>query len=610
MERLGEDLTLLRRRLRLLIVVSAGLLGIGLLRVWSLQVLKSDYYQGLSESNRIRTVMLPAPRGFIYDRAGRLLANNVPSFNLYLVLEDVRDTDGLIQTLGHWVEMDPEEVKRRIRTARRTVPYLPVKIKEGLTLREVVGVESHQSEMPGILLEPEPQRNYLYGRLAGHVLGHVGEISDAQLRDPEYGSVLPGQIVGQYGVEHSHDEVLRGRVGQKWIEVNALGHEVKVLKVEDPQPGDDLYLTLDLRIQQTAEEALGSEAGTVVALDPRTGELLAMVSHPSFDPNLLSRGLTPAAWNAIVQDPDHPLTHRAIQGQYPPGSVFKIVVAAAALETGETNPSAQILCRGRYPFGQRIFWDWKKPGHGQMDLHTAIVQSCDVYFYEMGRRLGPDRVADYSRRFGLGMPTGIELLSEKSGNIPTTQWKKQVIGEPWYPGESLMVGIGQGYITTTPLQLAHLIGAVSNGGERYRPHLVKSVQRRATGQEELYPPVRIGRVEVQPQTIRLVRKALEGVVMEPHGTGMAARSKRVTVAGKTGTAQVVENQEGQDNKNQPKQLRDHAWFVAFAPAEEGRPAEIAVAVLVEHGGKGGEAAAPIARKVIEAYLDQKTADPS
>jgi len=589
----------LQNRLSYLMIGIVAIFVALLLRAWHLQITKGSYYKEQSENNRVRVVFIQPSRGLIFDRHGELLANSVPSFNLYLVLEDIPDKKALLDQLARLIPMDRAELDRKIRSRKNNVPYMPVKIKEGLSLKEVALIESHRLDLAGTLLEPEPQRNYLYGPLAAHLLGYVGEISPAQLQDPENSDVLPGTSVGQNGIEKTYDTHIRGGVGQKIIEVDALGHEMKVLRVQEPASGNDLYLTIDLNVQKAAEEALGKDAGTIVAINPRNGEILALASHPAFDPNQLSRNLSPADWEALASDPGHPLTNRATQGQYPPGSTFKLVVSSAALETKEVTPEEEINCTGGMLFGRRIYKDWKRGGHGLMDLHSAIVQSCDVFFYEVGRRVGIDRLADFAFRYGLGQPTGIELTSEKSGNIPTTQWKIRAKGEPWFPGETLSASIGQGFVTVTPVQMANLIATVAMSGVRYQPHLIKAIRDRTTGRLFEFPPVQIGKVELADETYSAIRQALSGVVSEPHGTGAAARSKMVSIGGKTGTAQVVEFKPGVETKSLPLEFQDHAWFIAYAPVEDPK---IAVAVLIEHGGHGGETAAPPAKRIIEEYL--------
>ena len=588
-----------QRRIIFLFVAFVLVLFLILIRIWYLQMARGEYYAELSRNNRIRVVTLQPRRGFIYDRSGRLLANYVPSFNLYVVLEDIPDKKLLIERLTRLVDLSPDKIREKLSVRRPAIPYLPVKIKEGLSLREVTVLESHRIELPGVRIEAEPQRNYLYGDLASHVLGYVGEITAAQLEEPQNTGVLPGTVIGQYGVEKSYDQYIRGKAGRKIIEVDAMGYEVKLLKEQLPRSGHDLYLTIDLALQEVAEEVLEGEAGAIVALDPRNGGILAMVSHPASDPNQLSRSLSSAAWRAISEDPYHPLTNRAMQGQYPPGSIFKLVVAAAALETEVIDPDFEVTCKGGLRFGGRTYQDWKRQGHGVVDLHSAIVQSCDVFFYQLGRLMGIDPIARYAFLFGLGRPTGIELVSEKAGLIPTTDWKKRVRQEPWYPGENLSAAIGQGYITVTPLQMANMIGIVATSGKRYEPRLIKGFREHTTGRLYEFPPVRLKDVKVSSKTFQLLRQAVAGAVAAPDGTGRAAYSRQVDIAGKTGTAQVIGLQRDVKIEDLSKEFHDHAWFVAFAPVED---PEIAVAVLVEHGGTGGRVAAPRAKRIIEEYF--------
>lgn len=589
----------LHHRLGYLLVGIAVIFVLLLSRTWYLQIIKGRFYQEQSKNNRVRVVYIQPQRGRILDRNGELVVNNVASFNLYIVMEDVPDPKALLDRLSGMISLDRAELERRIANRKNNVPYMPVKIKEGLSLKEVALVESHRLELAGVQMEVEPQRNYLYGPLAAHLLGYVGEVSPGQLKDPDYEGAPPGMTVGQNGVEDAFDPHIRGKVGLKEIEVDALGHEIKTLRVVDPARGNDLFLTIDLRLQKMAEAALEGETGSIVALDPRNGEILALASHPSFDPNQLSRSLTPAEWERLSQDPRHPLTNRAIQGQYPPGSTYKLVVSAAALDTREVTPETSITCQGGMQFGRRFYRDWKRGGHGVVDLHRALVESCDVYFYEVGRRLGIERLADYSARFGLGQATGVELTSEKSGSIPSTEWKRRVKGEPWYPGETLSASIGQGFITVTPLQLANLMGTVAVSGERYQPLLIKALRDRESGKLYEFPPVKIGQVDLPEAIFRTIQKALVGVVTETGGTGRGAQSALAVIGGKTGTAQVVEAKPGVETKSLPKKLQDHAWFVAFAPAEDPR---IAVVVLIENGGHGGETAAPPAKRIIEEFL--------
>ncbi len=576
-------------RVGLLLVVA--LLG---LRLWHLQIREGPYYRDLSENNRTRQVLLEPARGLIYDRHGVLLANNVPSFSLYVTLEDVKDRDVLTQQLADLLGLDPALVRKKLMT--RGSKLLPRKIKDRMTLRDATLVESHRLDMPGVMIQVESQRNYPGGVTAAHLLGYVGEISADQLEKPEFVDLHQGSIVGQYGVEKSFDRHMRGVAGQKSVEVDAHGHEKKAAVVERPQAGNDLYLTIDVRLQKLAEELLGEEQGAIVALDPNNGDILAMASRPAFDPNLLSRELTAKQWVEIVQDEGRPLNNRASQGQYPPGSTFKIPMAIAALETKTMSPSSTVHCNGGYQFGKRLYHDWKVGGHGYVDLHNALVHSCDVYFYTIGQRMGIDVMAEFGKDFGLGRATGVELPSERSGIMPSTAWKQKAKNETWLPGETISAAIGQGYVTVTPLQMASLVGTVANNGVSYRPRLVQAVMDRTTGNLQELPAVPRGKLNAKPDTFRIIKDALADVVTK--GTATRAKSSLVTIGGKTGTAQVAALRTGPE-ENIPKKYRDHAWFVAFAPVESPK---IAVAVLGEHMGHGGAAAAPLAKEVIETYM--------
>jgi penicillin-binding protein 2 len=593
-----DQVKALHDRLLWMAVVLCGVVALLVVRLWGLQVWYGDYYHQLSEQNRLRHVPIQAPRGLVYDRAGRLLVTNVPSLNLYVVEEDMTDPAATIAEISRTLGWTEKEVRDRL-TSRHRSAFVPVLIKQGLSLSEAARLEAHRLNLSGLKIEVEARRRYLYGTMASHLLGYVGEVTAEQLENSKDDELSSGAIVGQSGLEASYDHWLRGRDGLKRVEVDALGHERRVVDAMEPTRGNDLYLTIDLELQRVAEEALGERAGAVVAVDPNSGDVLAMVSHPAADPNLLSGNMTTAEWNALVNDDDHPLTNRAIQGVYPPGSVFKIPVAAAALESGQIHPDDPLFCKGGLQFGRRFYRDWKAGGHGKISLIDAIAQSCDVYFYRVGSAMGVDTIAKYATEFGLGQPSGIALASERRGIVPSTDWKAKAIGEPWYPGETLSVAIGQGYVGVTPLQMTDLIATVATDGERYQPHLVKAMQDRASGRLVVFPPTRLADAAVGEKTFHILRRALTAVVEAEHGTGGAARSKLVSIGGKTGTAQVVSMQVTAGRVKAPSGYEDHAWFVAFAPVEAPR---IAIAVLVEHGGHGGSAAAPVAKQMIESYL--------
>jgi penicillin-binding protein 2 len=589
-----DELRELQRRLAILKVALLVVIGLLALRLWQLQVRDGAYYRDLSENNRTRSVTLEPARGLIYDRHGVLLANNVPSFGLYVTLEDVKDRDGLVQRLVDLIGLDETMLRRKL--AERGSRLVPRRLKGGLSLREAAVIESHRLELPGVMIQADSQRNYPAGPAAAHLLGYVGQVSAEQLEKADSADLHQGSVVGQYGVERTYDRFLRGRAGQKVIEVDALGHEKQTIAIQKPAAGDDLHLTIDLRLQTLAEELLGEETGAIVALDATTGEVLALASRPTFDPNVLSRELTAKQWEAIVQDESRPLTNRATQGQYPPGSTFKIVMAAAALESSTITPRTKIRCAGGFPFGRRVYKDWKAGGHGLMDVHQALVDSCDVFFYTVGQRMGIETIASYADQFGLGRETGIELPSEREGIVPSAVWKERVKGQPWLPGETVSASIGQGYVTVTPVQMAQLIATVANDGVSFRPRLIRAVMERATGRLQEVPAVATGHLTVGADTLDLIKDALAEVVIR--GTATRARSSLVAIAGKTGTAQTAALRSGSGH-DLPKKLRDHAWFVSYAPADAPR---IAVAVLVEHMGHGGSAAAPLAKQMIEAYV--------
>ncbi|MEX5213089.1 MAG: penicillin-binding protein 2 [Nitrospiraceae bacterium] len=576
-------------RIGLLLVVV--LLGV---RLWYLQVRDGVYYRDLSENNRTRTVLLEPARGLIYDRNGVLLANNVPSFTLYVTLEDVKDRVELAARLSLLIGLEPDVIEKKLSV--KGPKLLPRKVKDRLTLREATLVESHRLQLPGVMIQVESQRNYPEGVVGGHLIGYVGEVSAEQLEREDADDLHQGSLIGQYGVEKTFDRLLRGRSGEKSVEVDALGHAKRTVFVDKPHSGDDLYLTIDARLQKLAEQLLGEEDGAIVALDPTSGEVLALASRPAFDPNLMSRELTAKQWEEIVQNERRPLTNRAIQGQYPPGSTFKIVMAAAALESRTVSAATPVFCNGGYQFGKRLFRDWKAGGHGSVDLHEAIVHSCDVYFYTVGQRMGIDTIAQFARMFGLGRETGIELPSERVGIVPSTAWKERVRGEPWYPGETISVAIGQGYVTVTPLQMASAVGAVANNGVLYRPRLIQAVLDRTTGRLQETPTLSKETLAVKAETLQAIQKGLIDVVSR--GTATRAKSSFVNIAGKTGTAQTASLRTGPE-KDIPKKFRDHAWFVSYAPAESPK---IAVVVLAEHMGHGGSAAAPLAKELIEAYF--------
>jgi len=605
-----EELEGLKARTTYLIFGVFLLFFLLLTRLWYLQVLKGHEFRVLSENNRTRGQDILPSRGLILDRNGRILVDNHPAFDLSIILEDVHDLDLLGYRLTRLLNISDEEIKTAFDQARKQPAFKPALIRGDLTRSELVALETYRYELPGIVIQVKPRRKYLNESLAAHIIGYLGEISQEQLSIEKHKGNRIGDLVGQSGLEREWEQSLQGKRGWQLVEVDAFGRVLGVARQNLPLPGDNLYLTLDASLQKAAEEALAETAGALVALDPRNGEILAMASNPGFSQDEFVRGISSQKWQALLNDPLHPLENRAISGQYMPGSTFKIVSALAALEEGIITPETTVSCTGGYSFGNRVFHCWQERGHGQVNLHRAIVESCDIYFYDIGRQIGIDRLAHYSRMLGLGRNTGLGLRSEKPGLVPTAGWKERRFNSPWHQGETLSVIIGQGFNLVTPLQMANLVAAVVNGGVLYRPHLVKRVTDIDNKTNQVVFPEVIRYLEVKPEHLDIIKQALAGVVNEPRGTGKRAWLKDMSVGGKTGTSQVVSQSSLQDKDEEevPYDLRDHAWFVAFAPVEEPR---IAVAVIAEHSGHGGSAAAPMAKRVLEAFLElEKNANKS
>lgn len=584
-----------QRRERILTVSVAGIFALVLMRLFFLQVLQGQRYRELSEGNRIRVEVLTAPRGEVRDRKGRLLADCVPSFTVTLDPFDKAYTrnpahiDSTLATLGPILGVDPTLLKEKIQRERK-VSFLPIRLKRNVDIKSVAFVSEHRDQLPGVEVESEPLRRYPLGLMASHLLGYVGEISDKELLDPHYGDYLSGDLIGRMGIERRYEKILRGQDGKRFLEVNALGRKAELLGDKHPivpRRGVDLELTIDLDVQRAAEEAFAPGArGAVVALDPRNGEVLALASKPNYDPNEFSTGITQERWSELSGGGNYPLFNRAIQAAYPPGSTLKPFTSLAGLECGAIVPGTVFAssCTGEFRFGTRLFGCWNHDGHGRLSMHDAIVRSCDVYFYQLGLRIGLERLADFMSKLQLSEKTGIDLPQERRGLFPDRGWYDRRFGTGrWSRGLTLNVAIGQGEVSLTPVKLAQLAAFVGNGGVLWKPHLVRSVASGASAQA--YDSLRQV-VPVSPYNLEAVRSAMASVVSDPNGTGGQARLDSIAVAGKTGTAQ---NPHG----------KDHALFICFAPAEAPR---IAVAVLVENAGHGSSAAAPIARKVLEAFF--------
>jgi len=560
---------------------------------------------GQSEQNRVRKISLADYRGDIKDRLGNIIANVRPSFSLYVTPEDADNLSESLEFLSGLIEINKDKLTNDI---RRSPSFKNVLIKRDISRREVAYIEENKMLLPGIRIKVEPIRNYEHKNFASHVLGYLGEVSKGELKASKFGRYEPGDMVGKNGLEKIYESQLRGKKGFKEVEVDVSGRELKALRKLSPKTGNSLVLTLDSRVQGKLEtlmdEVLGenSAEGSAVMMNVQSGEIIAMVSKPSFDPNSFAAGISKKKWSSLVIDEKNPLQNRTIDGQYPPASTYKVVAAYAALSEKIIKPESTIFCPGHFRLGKRNYRCWKKKGHGNMNLHDALVQSCDVYFYTIGHRLGINNLAKYATKIGLGELTGIELKGEKSGLVPSKQWKKKIKNEPWYPGETISASIGQGYNLVTPLQSARMISTIASGGLLVRPYLIKKIED-SDGKliQEFFPEV-IKNIEIDPEVLKHLKEGLRGVVYEAQGTGHRARLKNVIVSGKTGTAQVVgmkPSDEIDPEEEIPYSFRDHAWFVAFAPYEK---PEVAVSVIIEHGGHGGSIAAPIAGKILKTYF--------
>ncbi|MBI3399134.1 MAG: penicillin-binding protein 2 [Deltaproteobacteria bacterium] len=595
----------LKARLYMATGIALSLFFLLIIRLWFLQVFKGKEFKELSDNNRVRLVRTTAPRGLLLDRTDKVIVGNRPAFNLAVIPEDVKDWEKIKKIIPHIVHITEDDIEESLNKAQGRPPFQAIKVKEDLTWEEIAIIETFRIDMPGIVIEIEPRRVYSFGDMASHIIGYLGEIDDQQIKKLKKVNYMLGDFIGKYGIEYQWERYLRGINGGRQIEVDAIGREIKLLKKITPTQGYNIHLTIDLDTQLAANKAMKDKVGAVIAIDPQSGKILAAVSNPSFDPNLFAAGIDKKQWNNLISNPFHVMETKTIQGQYPPASTFKVITAAAALEEGVITPSTKIYAGGSFWFGNKEFRDWKAGGHGIIDVHRAIVESSDTFFYQVGLKVGIDRLAYYAKGFGLGRKTGIQLTNEKPGLVPSSSWKKETQGAPWYEGETISVAVGQGYLIATPLQMLNAYAAIANSGRLYLPQIVNRVE---TPQGQViwrFMPQEIGRIPISPATIKIVKDALKGVVNEDGGTGWPARVPGIEVAGKTGTAQVMklkENTSRKKPKDTPYEQRDHAWFIGFAPAEN---PEIAVAVLVEHGGFGAEAAAPVAREVIKAYLKPK-----
>ena len=578
-EDLVQRVRFLRGALAVLLIGIAGCF-------WFAQLVRGDYYRELAENNRLRKLPVRAPRGLIYDRQGRALVENVPSYNLLLDRSRAADVAASLRYAATVLGRPAGALDDVLQRYRETPSFAPVLVAENLTLAQVARFGAESLEHPEFEVSVEHQRLYRHAGQTAPVLGYLGEVTAEELQRGG-GAYQSGELIGKKGIEQAYDQRLRGHQGERVVVVDSRGRLLEESMGQPAVPGEALHLTIDLDVQQRAERALGDEVGAVVALDPRNGEIVALASTPSFNPNLFARRLQAEDWQAIVTNPFHPLQNRAIQNTYSPGSIFKIVVALAGLGEGIVRPEDGVFCRGVGSFYNHTFRCHERGGHGWVNLRSGLRESCDIYFYTLGQKLGIDTLARWARLFGLGRETGIDVAGEKAGLVPDAEWSTRVRRHPWYLGETISVAIGQGPLLVTPVQIAVMMAAIANGGEIVTPHLVRGAA-----------PAPPRRLPLNTEQLQAVREALWAVVNET-GTGARARLEGLDVAGKTSTVQVIAQKTWTRSEDLPFEQRDHGWFASFAPYQS---PELVVVVFIEHGGHGSTAAAPVAREVYETYF--------
>jgi penicillin-binding protein 2 len=560
-------------------------------RLWQLQIIQGSEYVMRAEHNRIRSLELVAPRGTISDRHNTPLVENRPSFDVLLYRESMKDLESTTRFLVEKLGIAQEDLEARLRRSKGTGLYHPIVIKEDADMKDISIIEAHRRDHPEVQLGPEPRRLYHYDKLAAHLLGYVGEISETEIAESAFPGAKSGSLVGQSGIERMYNRFLVGKDGERQVLVDSVGREVGILEEKNSVIGGEVQLTLDLDLQSVAEQALDGKVGSIIAMDPRNGEILAMASAPSFDPNTFSSRISQNEWNELVNNPDRPMQNRAIQNGYSPGSIFKLIMADAGLEEGIFDNDPSITCRGSAEYYGRVFHCHDKKGHGTLHLEQAIAKSCNIFFYELGKRLGISKIAQHAQALGLGEKTGVDLPGERSGVMPSPEWKMKAQHAKWYVGETISVSIGQGAVNVTPLQLLRAVSAIATGGNVVTPHLLLRAEKAGKDQYQ-WPIHKISNGEDKMGRIR------EGMWQSVNnsGTGHNAAIPGLNICGKTGTVQVISN----ENKQLLSEgAEDHSWFAGFGNKDN---PEIAVVVFIEHGGKGGVVAAPLARQIFSTYF--------
>ena len=598
MLKIREDRRALVRRIEASRIIVGSVFAFLATAYWYVQIVRGEHYYALSENNRIRSVRVMAPRGYVLDRHGSILVDNQPGYTLHLYRREAKDLEASVDFAAGVLKLPREQVRARVDRGLRDPEFLPITIAESLAIEDVAAIEARAPEHPEFVITVAQRRLYTLGTAAAHALGYLSEASPEQIRSGENEYRL-GDWRGQKGVEGSYEKLLAGLDGQRRVVVDSHGREIAEEERVEARPGQNVFLTLDLELQRIAESYFQDKVGAAVAMNPRTGEILALVSSPSYDPNWFTRRVSSSEWAGLLKDPHTPLQNRAIQNAFSPGSVFKIFLAYGALAKGLVDPEQRVFCPGHATFYGRTFRCHKKEGHGWVNLRNAIKVSCDVYFYNLGRRLGIERIAEISRDFGFGASTGIDLPFEKTGLVPSEEWARQKRHARWYPSETISVAIGQGPVLVTPLQIARALSCLVTGGRLPTPHLFLASQDPRNGAPLRYQVETRAGLPLEPAKAAIVKEGMWAVVNEPGGTAFSSRVPGLDIGGKTGTAQVIGREAVIRAGADKKKLEDHAWFTGFATVEDPR---LVVVVFVENGGHGGAVAAPLARQIFAKFF--------
>ena len=600
-----EETRLVKRRVLITGIAILFLIIFLLLRLVYLQIIQHDHFITLSQNNRVKVVPIPPIRGLIYSRDGVLLAENQPAFSLEVIPEKVEDLDALLAEISTIVMIEEDDIRRFRKNLREKRRFESVPLKYNLNEAEVARFSVDNHRFPAVEVVARLYRDYPLKELTAHILGYVGRIDDNDLKNLDVSNYLGSTHTGKIGIEKAYEEILHGRVGHQQVEVNAQGRVIRVLERTPPQPGKNIYLTIDVGLQKEAMNLLKGKRGAIVAIDPDNGDILALASAPSYDPNLFVNGIEYFTYNKLLSSRDTPLVNRVLQGTYPPGSTIKPFMGLVALSYGVRRPDDDIWCPGWYTLkgSSHLYRDWKKQGHGQVDLNYAIMQSCDVYYYDLANDLGIDRLHDGLSYFGFGKKTGIDVGGEAAGLVPSPEWKRKVYNQPWFPGETLIAGIGQGSLLVTPLQLVTATASLANHGHLFAPHLAYESTDQISNEHELLQSNHQNIIEIYNQRQwDTIKKAMVDVVHGDHGTARGiSYNAKFKIAGKTGTSQLIAIAQDEEYKKAdvPEELQDHALFIAYAPADMPR---IAIAVVIENGGSGSGSAAPVARHLFDYYL--------